>query len=627
MQAACNAVLVAERRKWGLNVFFIKERCRVKNNQLLPFERNRYYAGKMLTSADFQAEQNYVNNKRRFVNSMMFGSGIVCGCNVLSLDDLSVLVESGTAIDDFGREIVIASSVVKKLSAIEGFDSLSSNKALLCLRYREDNVHTVYSVGYQDNKSSEYEYNRISESYDLFLLDAAEVTPGVSIENELLAHHNLFSDADHRISLIVPSQIPKGKTAKIVVRIDKLSDKPVTVSFESVLQIPVFTTANGSHELTLDVNDVSLAEGEFIEKEFWITAQDTPLESAEIVIKAGSSLIRIDGREVAVPDAPSLKVSIIDLDIESLITREISKASLELRTGVSTCDYLVLACIDLVRTESAYIIDKIYDGADKKYIATPSQHFERSKLSAFFADKPVHEREEGRIERAIPAEKEGKPASNHIQVATGTLEIPLGDKPRRGDIKYSGEIMHGLGKGNVYVEVGYEQFTDDRSLGMSAKSTVYGNAELFNVGSDKIPDVETAVKVLNDKGSFIVAARIGKEPEFLTLTYRWVAIRFPSGNDMGLLENTSDRSITVETPTVVLGTKDSYFFNVNFNNMEKCSVSYELTEEGSGEISAEGVYTAPAKEGVFEIRIFCVENPAICTYAYAIVKKKGLENT
>lgn len=32
----------------------------VKNNQLYPFERNRYYAGKLLTSADFEAEQLYM---------------------------------------------------------------------------------------------------------------------------------------------------------------------------------------------------------------------------------------------------------------------------------------------------------------------------------------------------------------------------------------------------------------------------------------------------------------------------------------------------------------------------------------------------------------------------------------
>ena len=65
----------------------------MNNNQLFPFERNRYYAGKMLSSADFGAEQAYFNNKRRFLNNMLFGSGIVCGLSVYNLDDLSIFLE------------------------------------------------------------------------------------------------------------------------------------------------------------------------------------------------------------------------------------------------------------------------------------------------------------------------------------------------------------------------------------------------------------------------------------------------------------------------------------------------------------------------------------------------------
>ena len=44
----------------------------MNGNPLFPFERNRYYSGKMLTSADFAAEQEYGNNKRRFLNNLMF---------------------------------------------------------------------------------------------------------------------------------------------------------------------------------------------------------------------------------------------------------------------------------------------------------------------------------------------------------------------------------------------------------------------------------------------------------------------------------------------------------------------------------------------------------------------------
>ena len=93
------------------------------NSQLYPFERNRYYPGKMLTTADFQAEQSYHIDKLRFMNSLMFGSGIVCGCGVFNLDDLSILIESGVVIDGTGREIIIDSSVVKKLSTVKGIGS------------------------------------------------------------------------------------------------------------------------------------------------------------------------------------------------------------------------------------------------------------------------------------------------------------------------------------------------------------------------------------------------------------------------------------------------------------------------------------------------------------------------
>ena len=81
------------------------------------------------------------------------------------------------------------------------------------------------------------------------------------------------------------------------------------------------------------------------------------------------------------------------------------------------------------------------------------------------------------------------------------------------------------------------------------------------------------------------------------------------------------KSISAVTPTVVVGTKESHYFEVKFNNMEACSIVYELTEPGSGEITADGVYTAPMKEGVYEIMIYCADMPVICTYAYAIVKR------
>ena len=72
-----------------------------------------------------------------------------------------------------------------------------------------------------------------------------------------------------------------------------------------------------------------------------------------------------------------------------------------------------------------------------------------------------------------------------------------------------------------------------------------------------------------------------------------------------------------------MATRESCFVNVRFNNMEPCTLTYELTEKDSGTITADGIYTAPGREGVFEIRISCAETPLIFTYAYVVVKKRG----
>ncbi|MGN1230898.1 MAG: hypothetical protein ACI4TP_03275, partial [Anaerotignum sp.] len=214
----------------------------MNSNPLFPFERNRYYAGKMLTSADFAAEQEYVNDKRRFLNHLMFGFGIVCGCNVYSLDDLSIFVESGLAIDRLGREIVVDTSVVKKLSAIPGFDTVESNQVTLCLKYKEEQVHPVYSVKRQGT-SSEYEYNRIQEGYELFLMDTAEARNFFEMESEFLTRDVLYQDKDYEVQLVMPATVCRNRYAKVQLKVTKISAADVPFSFEGKLQTPSFLTA------------------------------------------------------------------------------------------------------------------------------------------------------------------------------------------------------------------------------------------------------------------------------------------------------------------------------------------------------------------------------------------------
>ncbi|MDE5590492.1 MAG: hypothetical protein K2J60_15340 [Acetatifactor sp.] len=596
----------------------------MKNTKLYPFERNRYYPGKMLTSADFQAEQAYFNNKRRFINNLMYGAGVVCGCGVFSLDDLSLLVESGVAIDGLGREIVIESSVVKKLSAIEGFESLKTNLASLCLRYREEPVHTVYTMNQRAGEDErEYEYNWISENYQLFLMDQEEAAKQYPMEAEFLTSAVLFENDDFTVKLVMPATVCRGKNVKLEIEVEKLSAENKKLTYHGSLQIPVFLTPEGQHEIEINLEDISLGYKEKVKKGYWLVTQEVTMLDTSVLLKSGSAKAWIDGMAVETAASCSMKVMISDGTPRELVNREIGRMSLEMRNMGGYKDYVRLADLRLVRTESAYIIEEVLEKQVKTYITAPAQEDLRSEYLEYFIKEGEVLKGEAAY-REEPESQNRQQLGNHVpEVATGILEIPLGESARKGDIRYSGEIMHGLGRGNVYVDIGYEFITEDAAIHASAKNTIYGNPDLFKSGKTAAVDAETAVKVMNDKGSFIVAARLLENVDYLVLTYRWIAIKFPAGNDLGLAENYNGKSISADTPTVVMGTKESHYFHVKYNNMESCSVAYELTEPGSGEITSDGVYTAPAKEGVYEIRIYCIDMPIICTYAYAIVKKKG----
>ncbi len=584
----------------------------MNNNQLFPFERNRYYAGKMLSSADFGAEQSYINNKRRFLNNILFGSGIVCGCNVYNLDDLSIFIESGCAIDSMGREIIIDTSVVKKLSAIEGFEQIESNQLTLCLKYKEENVHPVYSVKRQ-SADNEYEYNRIREGYQLFLMETENIMH-FKPETEFFVQGVLYKNADYEVIVQMPATVCKEYYVKMQVIVNKLSISNKPFSYTATLQMPSFLNKDGNHEQLICLEELNLAVGESITRDYWLFVQNVALEESLLILKG-------DMEDVPKSDF-SMKVMLSNVLPGELIDYEIGKMSFEMQEMELTNEFICLADIRLIRTDSAYIIEHITERNVKNYIQAPAKGAERREYlgyfreNDFFADKNLEMTNSLRMPFSNYKEEKG------FKIATGTLEIPVGVRAKAGNIFYSGEVMHGLGAGTVYVELGREFIEEDAVFGANVKSTVYGDAKLFEELVEKNQKVTTAIKVLNDKGSFIAAAKFEEDTECLMLTYRWVAIKFANNGIQEQKASAYGQWIEAETPTVVLGTRDEYYFGVKFHNMEKCSIGYEVTEAGGGTITLDGIYTAPNKEGVYEVRIYCMDQPFICTYAYAVVKKK-----
>ena len=111
----------------------------MNNANFFPFERNRYFYGKLLTVRDFEVEQRYHCTKRELLNRLVHGAGVVCGLGVTASDESTLMIESGMALDYQGREIVLPETLFRKLAMLEGQETLSGKKdAYLCLAYAEE---------------------------------------------------------------------------------------------------------------------------------------------------------------------------------------------------------------------------------------------------------------------------------------------------------------------------------------------------------------------------------------------------------------------------------------------------------------------------------------------------------
>ncbi|MCD7738092.1 MAG: hypothetical protein LUH58_03510, partial [Lachnospiraceae bacterium] len=406
----------------------------MKNTNLYPFERNRYYSGKMLTSSDFWAEQTYFNNKRRFINNLMYGAGIICGCGVFSLDDLSILVESGAAIDGLGREIVVESSVVKKLSAIEGFESLKSDEVCLCLRYREDPVHTVYTPNKGDKEGEQdFEYNRISESYDLFLMDKEDDAPEYAMESEFFTSMVLLENKDFTVRLTMPATVCRGRNVKLDLTVEKNSAENKKLTYRGILQTPVFLAPDGSHELKIGVKEVSLAEGESVTREYWLHTQNAPVQESSIVMESGAARAAINGEEMEALSGCALTVALTDMRPQDLVSQEIGHISLEMKSLGGAKDYVCLADLKLTRTQNAYIIEEIQEKGVRSYIQAPAQDGLRNRYLEYFTkEADIYKPTAAGAARSKAADQSGW-QGRAIEAASGVLEIPLGENARRGD--------------------------------------------------------------------------------------------------------------------------------------------------------------------------------------------------
>ncbi|MEN6325600.1 MAG: hypothetical protein ABFD18_05265 [Syntrophomonas sp.] len=515
----------------------------MKNLKLFPFERNRYFYGKLLTVRDFEIEQTYNNDKRRLTNRLLHGSGIVSGLQVVYVDEKTVSVEPGLAIDGSGREIVVSSPVTQKLSLLPGFSENDfSQIAYLYIAYDEKGKEPVHSVAKAEEES---EYNRVAEGYRLFITNTPPENQATVLSGLFNSTSVLYSDEQVRVLQTVNRYVAEGGLFNVVIKVEKAPRSPkLTFEYELNGENIVFgDDQNGVRvrfEETESMNDIEyvLNYSARIQKD---------QEHGRVYIKNGSIKVNTGYKEQIAAASHIHEVSTIRGSIKAEVLRAYYEKSLNECLMTDANRGLCLARINLIQTGSAFVIDKVIPVPFGEYLPNTELLYQLDKLEDKSAGMPFKARSKARIlkdleEPQVSVEFYGdtnefsfdfgmpEPKINFGEVATGTLEVEFGLFPKVGASYFSDEIKHNLGLGPVVISLGLVERgnTDLSALDDSYEEQIhYGNLEVFN---KKAYESLTACVLLGatvypKRGTFRIGVRLKAHTKEFAATVRWWAYR------------------------------------------------------------------------------------------------------
>lgn len=330
----------------------------MKNMKYFPFERNKYFYGKLLTVDDFETEQRYMNDKRRVLNRFLYGTGVVCGLNVVPIDDMTISVEPGLALDFSGREIVVDTPAVKKLSMIDGFDSFirggDEKKYLyLCMDYKETEREPVHNV----TGESGVEYNRYQEGYELTV---TEREPSQTVLSDAVFYEHtsvIYMGKGVKITQTCPAYVSCGDTFELKILVENMGQGQ-SIRFSYDLGLTCLEYAGENH-LTVMFDEEKHQKEDRYEIIYRVKASSTKNAEGILELAKGSFHLAFGGREMEAAAAGKQAVKLISGKVSDEVRKNYYRSAMEdiLRNNYQQSIYL--AKIYVIRAGESYLIDAV----------------------------------------------------------------------------------------------------------------------------------------------------------------------------------------------------------------------------------------------------------------------------
>ena len=578
----------------------------MKNTKYFPFERNKYFYGKILSVADFESEQKYNNNKRRTINRMLYGAGIVCGLNVIKVDDSFISVESGLALDNVGREILLDLPVMKKLSMFEGFDNdnqlSDSSYIYLCIEYDEEEKEPVHSIaGKSKDSNNDVQFNKYREGCKLYLdYDEPEEEPS---ETEALYFETLKIYNDNGV--IIKHKLPKYVKSTESFNLDIIIEK-ISLSTNIILDYEIDLECLGyenNEKIKVSFDESKMKKSNRYVLSFRVKAKEVVDVDGVCEVETQNFNLKIGNNEFKLNNKKTNKTKIINEDIKEKVIKAYFEKSMEDYINSAIDKKIYLAKISLIKAGNTYVIDNIENNPfNQKVFNSPLlQAFENIEKEEVENLKSLCLKSlNNRLEKKEKVEELNKEFP--LDVKSGVIKIDV-ENGKAGEVVLSNAITHGVGLGNVYISLGIENEKLDEIL--------YGD---FNVFNKKV--ISIAAKADRNQGTMVIGIKLLQDIEKQSFNIRWMVYR----DEKERVKDLPSANIRIKPDVCDINVHETIYLEAVSNELSDVRCTWDVKEKLGGEIDSNGKYIAPSIPGIYEIVAKSIENPEIEASTFVIVR-------
>lgn len=592
----------------------------MNNANFFPFERNRYFYGKLLTVRDFEVEQRYHCTKRELLNRLVHGAGVVCGLGVTASDESTLMIESGMALDYQGREIVVPEPLFRKLPMLEGQETLAGKKdAYLCLSYAEEDVEPVNATGAEVGSQRQFDLTR--EGFRLFL--TAE-PPAYQSLLETAGRENvsvLYQSDELILVLSLPSILCAGEEFQVQVLVVKNENTP-----------PVQFSLEGENTFAESENGrVCLSYRESREEKRCVYTVDFPLRAKSL--SGVDSRLFPGGCELNVELGSHHYKNYLNVEAAVHLCRDQEECRLRRRQLDDLSHHLrgrdlplYLAKLELIHSAAGVFVGGVTSLPFQQAVGTEGRSggssageftVTTSVRSLEYWQKPdvkaVYQPSSGalHLDFGIPS-----PEQYDYAVAHGTVDLTMPGGIRVNSRVFSQEIAHGLGAGAVDVRLSVE-FTDKER---EETALLCGNSEVFKHKSQKAapPWVEAAALIYPERGTMRIGLWLHDTVEGNLIRVHYFAQKPERDTSRILSQHRVSLSVTPEFSR--LGCRGKLQFQAEVVGSEDKSVTWSVKEENGGVIDHNGLYQAPELPGTYEITAVASADDSVTASAFVIVE-------